>query len=191
MAAPAGQLFSSISRPVRLRFWAIPLTLLVSVVLAVLIAHVPPLLPSGADLEDAGQRAFARNIWPQCQTSLVVLALFLPWVGYALLRKRSRWPRRIVLAVAALGLGQGLWMSIVSVADYAARPQRVEGVVSQFRGRSLSLDGDPTSYYLVIADAELQAAAWVTPGTRVVLWVTGSGHAGFIGRPGGRPVPAQ
>jgi len=198
MAAPAGQLFASIPTPVRWRVWALPVTLLSSLALAILAAQVSPFLPAGANLEDAGQRAFARNIWPQCQVSLVVLALFAPWLVYARLAPfpvRGMWGRGLryaVLTVAGLGTGLGIWMSATSMAAYVVRPQRVEGVVSLFQGRTLRLDGDPRRYALVLTADELsQATGWATPGTHVVMWVTGSGHAGYLGRVGGRPVPAQ
>lgn len=192
MAAPAGQFFQTESHPRgRIRLFAVGLSLLCAVGLAVAAAHVPAFIPSGADLRDPDEVAYARNIWQESQTSLVVLALFVPWLLYGLLLRGARWGRRAVLLLAGLGLVLGGWMTVHALTLYAAQPQYISGLVTRIEGRQISLDrGQPRSFYLVVSDAELRAAqAWVRPGAPVALWVAPNGQAGFIGRPsGGKPL---
>jgi hypothetical protein len=192
MAAPAGEFFRVQPRPQgRVRLWAVGLTLAAAVGLAVVAAHAPVLAPSGADLRDPDEVVYAHNIWQETQTSLVVLAAFVPWLIYGLLLRGARWGRAAVLLLAGLGLLLGSWMTVHSLVLYAARPQYVSGLVARIEGRQITLDrGAPPSFYLVVSDAELQAAQqWVHPGVPVGMWVAPNGQAGFIGRPsGGKPI---
>jgi hypothetical protein len=192
MAAPATQLFEARPRPGGgIRWWTVGLAVVATVVLAVAAAHVPVFIPSGADLRDPDEAIYAHNIWQESQTSLLVVALFLPWLIYPLLLRGARWGRAGILVVAVLGLLLGLWMTTHSLLLYAARPQYVSGLVTRIEGRQITLDrGSPRSFYLVVSDAELQAAqAWLHPGAAASLWVAPNGQAGFIGRSsGGRPL---
>jgi len=192
MAAPAAQFFrSQPSRGGQLRLWSVGLTLAGSVGLAVAAAHLPAVIPSGANLRDPDQVIYARNIWQESQTSLVVLALFIPWLGYGLLLRGARWGRAALLVLAAGGLGLGLWMTVHNVALYTAQPQYVMGVVTRVDGRQITLAArPPRTFYLVVSEAELRAAqTWVRPGNAVGMWVAPNGQAGFIGRPsGGKPL---
>ena len=192
MAAPASQFFQARSRPrFGIRVWAVGLTLLGSVVLAVLAAHVPAFIPSGADLRDPDEVVYAHNIWQESQTSLVVLGLFIPWLVYGLLLRGARWGRAAVQLLAALGILLGIWMTGHSLLLYAGHPQYVSGLVAKIDGRQITLDrGTSRSFYLVVSEAQLQAVqSWLHPGAPVGLWVAPNGQAGFIGRPsGGRPI---
>jgi hypothetical protein len=150
-------------------------------------AHLPAFLPSGADFRNPDEVVYARNIWQQSQTSLVVLALFIPWLIYGLVMRGARWGRAAVLVLAGAGLLLGLWMAGHSLTLYRAQPMYVSGLVTRIEGRQITLDRGPTrSFYLVVSDTELQAVEeWVRPGVPVALWVAPNGQAGFIGRPGG------
>lgn len=192
MAAPATQFFRMQPRGSRqVRLWAVGLTLAGSVGLAVAAAHVPAFIPSGASLRDPDQVVYAHNIWQESQTSLVVLAIFVPWLLYGLVMRGARWGRAAMLVLAGLGLTLGLWMTAHSLALYTAHPQFVTGLVTRIEGRQITLDrGTPRTVYLVISDSDLQAARqWVRPGAPVFMWVAPNGQAGFLGRPsGGRPL---
>jgi hypothetical protein len=159
--------------------------------LAVAAAHVPAFIASGANLRDPDQVVYAQNIWQESQTSLVVLAIFVPWLAYGLVMRGAPWGRAALLVLAGLGLMLGVWMTWHSLTVYSAHPLFVSGLVTRLEGRQLALDrGTPRTVYLVIADADLQAAReWVRPGAPVVMWVAPNGQAGFLGRPsGGRPL---
>jgi hypothetical protein len=188
MAAPAAQFFRAQPRPLKqVRLWTVGLTLVGSVALAVGAAHLPAFLPSGGDFRNPDEVVYARNIWQQSQTSLVVLALFIPWLIYGLVMRGARWGRAAVLVLAGAGLLLGLWMAGHSLTLYRAQPMYVSGLVTRIEGRQITLDRGPTrSFYLVVSDTELQAVEeWVRPGVPVALWVAPNGQAGFIGRPGG------
>ena len=192
MAAPAAQFFrSQPSRGGQLRLWSVGLTLAASVGLAVAAAHLPAVIPSGANLRDPDQVIYARNIWQESQTSLVVLALFIPWLVYGLLLRGAPWGRLAVLALAGAGAALGLWMTAHSLGLYAAKPEYVAGVVTRVDGRQITLAArPPRTFYLVVSEAELRAAQiWDRPGNAVGMWVAPNGQAGFIGRPsGGKPI---
>ncbi|TMD06097.1 MAG: hypothetical protein E6J01_07290 [Chloroflexi bacterium] len=192
MAAPAAQFFrSQPSRGGQLRLWSVGLTLAASVGLAVAAAHLPPVISSGANLRDPDQVIYARNIWQESQTSLVVLALFIPWLGYGLLLRGAPWGRLAVLVLAGAGAALGLWMTAHSLGLYAAKPEYVAGVVTRVDGRQITLAArPPRTFYLVVSEAELRAAQiWDRPGNAVGMWVAPNGQAGFIGRPsGGKPI---
>jgi hypothetical protein len=192
MAAPAAQYFRSQPRAGgQLRLWSVGLTLAGSVGLAMAAAHLPAVIPSGANLRDTDQVIYARNIWQESQTSLFVLALFIPWVGYGLLLRGAPWGRAAVLILAGVGVALGLWMTAHSLGLYAARPEYVAGVVTRIDGRQITLAArPPRTFYLVVSEAELRTAqTWVRPGAAVALWVAPNGQAGFIGHAsGGKPL---
>lgn len=192
MAAPAAQFYrSQPSRGGQLRLWSVGLALAASVGLAVAAAHLPAVIASGANLRDPDQVIYAHNIWQESQTSLVMLALFVPWLGYGLLLRGAPWGRLAVLALAGVGAGLGLWMTAHSLGLYAAKPEYVAGVVTRVDGRQITLAArPPRTFYLIVSEVELRAAqAWDRPGNAVGLWVAPNGQAGFIGRPsGGKPI---
>jgi hypothetical protein len=169
----------------RIRLAPVAVTLLISVVLIVGAVRLSPLVTAGADLSDPSQRSYALNIWQETQTSLALLAVFLPWLVYGLLMRGSRWGGVILLALAAIGTVAGTWLTSLSLQNYAALPRLVEGSVARVDGRQLSLTAGP-AVYLVISDAQLAAdEPWLKRGASVTLWVSPRGHAGYVGRAAG------
>ena len=165
-------------RDVRLR--RVGITLAISIGLLVLALHVPAFLPSGADLTDSSQRAYAVNIWQEAQTSLALVAIVLPWLVYALLWQGAPWGRRILLAVATAGVVGTTWLALLSAESYSALPREVAGVVDHVQGRTIWLQGG-ASYDLVLSDAELRSAQpWLRSGIPVTLWISPRGHVGSV-----------
>ena len=165
-------------RDVRLR--RVGLTLAISIGLLALALHVPSFLPSGADLTNSSQRAYAGNIWQETQTSLALVAIVLPWLVYALLWQGAPWGRRILLAVATAGVVGTTWLALLSAESYSALPREVAGVVDHVQGRTIWLQGG-ASYYLVLSDAELRSAQpWLRSGIPVTLWISPRGHVGSV-----------
>jgi hypothetical protein len=165
-----------------IRVAQVAITLLLSAGLVLGATRFGAMVPAGADLADPTQRSYAANVWQETQTSLALLAIFLPWLLYGVLFKGSRWGAGILLAVAAIGTIGGTWLTSLSLESYGALPRQVTGVVARVDGRQLTLSGG-SGVYLVIPDAELTAArAWLKPGTLVTLWVSPRGHAGYLGQ---------
>ena len=162
------------------RLGRVALTLALSIGLMALALHVPSFLPSGADLADSGQRAYARNIWQESQTSLALVAIVLPWLVYGLLWQGAPWGRRILLVLATVGVVGTTWLALLSAQSYTALPRQVPGVVDHVQGRTIWLQ-DGANYYLVLSDAELRSAQpWLRSGTPVTLWISPRGHVGSI-----------
>jgi hypothetical protein len=132
---------------------------------------------------------------------LVVLAIFLPWLIYAAIRKGRRLRHLLVLSLAVV---VALAATVVNLYSYTQRPNLVVGRVTHLDGRNISVAScltgsqnfpDPpcstTASHLVVSDAQLRdARRWLKEGTfvwpegvAVWLWVSPLGHAGFIGRP--------
>jgi len=164
-----------------IRLGHIGITLLLMAGLIVGATRLGAVVPAGADLGDLTQRTYADNIWQETQTSLALLAVFLPWLVYGLLFKGSRAGGSVLLVIALLGTVGGSWLTSLSLQSYAALPRQVSGVVSRVDGRQLSLAGE-TRVYLVISPAQLRSAdGWLKPGTPVTLWVSPRSQAGYIG----------
>jgi len=169
----------------RIRLGRVGVTLLLTVGLIVGATQLGALVPAGADPGDPTQRSYALNIWQETQTSLALLAIFVPWLVYGLLFKGSRLGGGILLVVAVIGTVAGTWLTSLSLQSYAALPRLVTGVVASVDGRQLSLSGGE-AVYLVISDPQLAAATpWLKPGVPVTLWVSPRGHAGYVGRAAG------
>jgi hypothetical protein len=170
-----------LTRP-EIRLGPVVVTLVLTVGLIVAATRLGAVVPAGADLADPTQRSYAQNIWQETQTSLALLAVFLPWLVYGLVFRGSRWGGVILLAVATLGTLAGTWLTDLSLQSYAGLPRLITGVVARVDGRQLSLTDGPAAY-LVISDAQLAAARpWLKVGTPVTLWVSPRGHAGYLGR---------
>src|ERR1700682_2321406 len=168
------------SLPGDVRFGRGGLTLGVSIALSLLALHVPAFMTPGADMTDSAQRAYATNIWQESQTSLALVAIVLPWLLYALLWQGAAWGRRILLVVATAGVAVTTWFAVLCAQSYTALPKQVVGAVERAQGGGLALSADGT-YYLVLSDAELNAAhTCLRPGARVELWVSPRGHAGAV-----------
>jgi hypothetical protein len=168
------------SLPADVRFGRVALTLVVSIALFLLALHVPAFITPGADMTDSAQRGYAANIWQESQTSLALVAIVLPWLLYALLWQGAAWGRRFLLVIATGGVVVTTWFAVLSAQSYTALPKQVVGVVERVQGRVMALHGDGT-YYLVLSDAELNAArSWLRPGASVELWLSPRGHAGAV-----------
>jgi hypothetical protein len=155
----------------------------VSAIAAFGATHLPPLVPSGATLSDPAQADYAHNLWSSVRLSLIALAAILPWLMYGLV---PRWPavgRSQVLTVASLGVVFAGLFSIHGLVLYAQPPVPINGTVSSFAGRDISLCALP-SHHLLISDAELrEVRTWVRPGSSVLLYVPpgGEDNAGYLG----------
>jgi hypothetical protein len=159
----------------------VALTVVLGAGLIAAATRLGPFLPAGADLTDPTQRIYATNIWQESQTSLALLAVFLPWLVYGLLFQGAAWGRRLLILIAVGGTLAGTWLTLLSLQSYAALPRSVTGMVGQIEGRRLSLAGGG-GVYLVTSDAELASAArWLKPGARVTMWVSPRGQAGYVG----------
>lgn len=166
--------------PDDVRFLRVAVTLVVSVVAFVLALHVPPFMAAGADLADSAQRDYAQNIWQEVQTSLGLVVLVLPWLVYGLMWQGAAWGRRILIAVATIGVVLTTWFALLSAQSYTALPQHVNGVVDRIQGRTITLRSGG-SYLLVVSDSELKSdQGWLHVGTPVMMWVSPRQHAGSI-----------
>lgn len=169
------------SRPTGIRAGLVAATLVLSAGLIAGALRLDPFISAGADVSDPTQRIYAANLWQEVQTSLALLAVFLPWLLYGLLFKGSPWGGRILVVAGALGTVGGIGLTVVALAGYAALPRAVTGVVDRADARSLWLRGGP-AVYLVVSDAQLAAArSWLKPGAAVTMWVSPRGQAGYIG----------
>jgi hypothetical protein len=166
--------------PDDVRLGQVVVTLLVSIALFLLALHVPAFMAPGADMTDSAQRDYAANIWQETQTSLALVAIVLPWLVYALLWQGAPWGRRMLLAIATIGVVVTTWFALLSAQSYTALPKQVTGVVDRVDGREIALRGGG-SYYLVLTDRELSAdRSWLRAGASVSLWVSPRGHAGAM-----------
>jgi hypothetical protein len=171
--------------PSDVRLGQVLLTLMVSIALFLLALHIPAFMAPGADMSDSAQRDYAANIWQETQTSLALVAIVLPWLVYALLWRGAPWGRRMLLAIATVGVVITTWFALLSAQSYAALPKQVTGVVERVDGRVIALQGGG-SYYLVLSDRELSAdRSWLRAGASVRLWVSPRGHAGAVSAVGG------
>lgn len=167
--------------PAGIRGELVAATLILSVALIAAGLRMGPFITAGADVTDPTQRIYAANLWQEVQTSLALLAVFLPWLLYGLLFKGSPWGGRILVLAGALGTIGGTWLAVIALAGYAALPRAVTGIVDRADARSLWLRGGP-AVYLVVSDAQLAAArSWLKPGAAVTMWVSPRGQAGYVG----------
>jgi hypothetical protein len=157
------------------------LAIVASLTAALLAAHLPPLVPSGADLSDPAQAAYARNLWASAMPAIMAVAAICPLVVYGLVPPFMLSARKALLVVSIVGLCiSGLFALDVANA-YRQPPVPVTGEVTSFQGREISQCGFP-SHHLLVSDAELREAhAWVKRGTAVLLYLTPSGDAAYLG----------
>ena len=166
--------------PDHVRFGRVLVTLAASIALFLLALHLPAFMAPGADMTDSAQRDYASNIWQETQTRLAMVAIVLPWLVYALMWQGAPWGRRILLAIATVGVIVTTRFAVLSAQSYAALPRQVVGVVDRVQGRVIALHG-AGSYYLVLSDRELSAdRSWLKAGASVELWVSPRGHAGAV-----------
>jgi hypothetical protein len=156
------------------------LTAVASLVIAFIVAQVPPVVASGANLSDAAQADYARNVWRSARPWVALAAAMSPLVIYAVWRfLMFRRKGALGLSLAALFIA-GLF-ALEGISAYQQPPIPVTGKVSSFQGRDISQCGFPT-HHLLISDSELRAAhAWVKPGVAVLLYLTPGGDAAYLG----------
>jgi hypothetical protein len=130
----------------------------------------------------------------ETQTGLILLAIFLPGLLYAAIRKGRRLRHLLVLSIA---LVVALGATVVNLDNYVQRPNLVVGSVTHLDGRNISvascltgsqnfpdLPCSATVSRLVVSEAQLRDAhRWLKVGRGVWLWVSPHGDAGFVGRP--------
>jgi hypothetical protein len=165
------------------RFLAVTVTLAASIILALIALQLPPFVPAGANLSEPAQADYAANIWPESQVSLLMLALFLPWLIYAVIQRGSLAGRIVVFALGLAGVSVSTWAVTVSLESYMARPQAVSGFVVGIDGRNVTLDcGVRSTYHLAISDRQFEfAQSWLRRGAPVLLYVSPRGQAGYLG----------
>jgi hypothetical protein len=151
------------------------------VIAGFLAAQLPPFVPSGAKLSDAAQADYAQNLWSSTIPALVAVASSCPLVAFGLLRPRMRGPRSVVLAVSVVALCVAGFFAVNGVNGYRQPPVTIIGAVGSFQGRDVLLCGFQV-HHLIVSDQELrQAHSWVSHQTVVLLYLTASGDAAYIG----------
>ena len=163
-----------------------------TVLLVTAAALLPPLIPAGADLNDANQAAYARAIWPETQISLAMLMIFLPSLCYAVATRGAARGRLLIASISLLGLAVATFYVVISLQSYMAKPEAVYGSVTSLNGRTICLQYGTLSliagneavtrcFALDVPSEELRGAEnWVREGWYVHVLVSPRGHVGFI-----------
>ena len=100
MAQPASSAAATSPQPrLAIRGRSIAALAALTVLLVTAAVLLPPIVPAGADLNDANQAAYARAIWPETQISLAVLMIFLPSLGYAVARRGAARGRLLIASI--------------------------------------------------------------------------------------------
>jgi hypothetical protein len=153
-----------------------------SVTAGLLSAHLPPLVPSGANLSDPAQADYARNLWSNTIPGLVVVASIGPLVVLGLLPPFTRGARRVVLAASLPALCVAGVLTAIALNAYRETPISFSGPVRSFQDRDILLCGFEIHHHVILSDRELrQAHSWVKPGTAVLLYLTPFGDAAYVG----------
>ena len=148
-----------------------------TVLLVTAAALLPPLIPAGADLNDANQAAYARAIWPETQISLAVVMIFLPSLCYAVATRGAARGRLLIASISLLGVAVATFYVVISLQSYLAEPEVVYGSVTSLIGRSIC----PRCFALDVPSEELRGAEnWVQEGWYVHVLVSPRGHVGYI-----------
>jgi hypothetical protein len=158
------------------------LTVAVSVATAVLAVHLPPFVVSGANLSDPAQADYASNLWSHTTPVLAAVAAIFPvLVIFAIWPPIMTGHRRAVLVVCILGLCTASLFALEGLNAYGQAPIPVNGKVTSFHDREISQCGFP-SHHLVISYSDLrQTQTWVKPGVAVLLYLTPTGDAAYLG----------
>ncbi len=163
-----------------------------TVLLVTAAALLPPLIPAGADLNDANQAAYARAIWPETQISLAVLMIFLPSLCYAVATRGAARGRLLIASISLLGVAVATFYVVISLQSYLAEPEVVYGSVTSLTERSICLQYGAASmivgneavtrcFALDVPSEELRGAEnWVQEGWYVHVLVSPRGHVGYI-----------
>ena len=164
----------------------------ITVVLLTAAVLLPPIVPAGADLNDANQAAYARAIWPETQISLAVLMIFLPSLCYAVATSGAARGRLLIGSITLLGVAIATFYVVISLQSYVAKPEIVYGAVTSLSGRTICLQFGGTSqivghepvtrcFALDVPSEELRGAEnWVQEGWYVHVLVSPRGHVGYI-----------
>jgi hypothetical protein len=156
------------------------LIVVASLVIALIVAQIPPVVASGANLSDAAQADYARNVWRSAMPWVALAAAIFPLVIYAAWRFLM-FRRKAALGVSLAAFFVAGLFALEAILAYQQPPIPVTGKVSSFQGRDISQCGFPT-HHLLISDSELRAAdAWVKPGVAVLLYLTPGGDAAYLG----------
>jgi len=163
-----------------------------TVLLVTAAALLPPLIPAGADLNDANQAAYARAIWPETQISLAVLMIFLPSLCYAVATRGAARGRLLIASISLLGVAVATFYVVISLQSYMAKPEVVYGSVTSLTERTICLQYGAASmivgneavkrcFALDVPSEELRGAEnWVQEGWYVHVLVSPRGHVGYI-----------
>jgi uncharacterized BrkB/YihY/UPF0761 family membrane protein len=164
----------------------------ITVVLLTAAVLLPPIVPAGANLNDANEAAYARAIWPETQISLAMLMIFLPSLCYAVAARGTAWGRLVIGSVLLLGVAVATFYVVISLQSYIAKPEAVYGAVTSLNGRTICLQYGSFSliagnesvtrcFALDVPSDELKGAEnWVQEGWWVHMLVSPRGHVGFI-----------
>jgi hypothetical protein len=152
------------------------------VIAGFLAAHLRPFVTSGANLSDPAQADYAQNLWSSTIPSLVAVAFICPLVAFGLLPPLRLGARQVLLAVSVATLCIASLFAINALNAYRQQPVAINGPVLSFQGRDIVLCGFEIHHHLSVSDQQLrQAQGWVKPGAEVLLYVTASGDAAYIG----------
>jgi hypothetical protein len=164
----------------------------ITVVLLTAAVLLPPIVPAGADLNDANQAAYARAIWPEAQISLAMLMIFLPSLCYAVAARGTAWGRLLIASISLVGVAVATFYVVISLQSYVAKPEVVYGAVTSLSGRAICLQFGGTSqivrhepvtrcFALDVPSEELRGAEnWAQEGWYVHALVSPRGHVGYI-----------
>lgn len=165
---------------------------LATALLVVAAVLLPPIVPAGADLNDASQAAYARAIWPETQISLAVLMIFLPSLAYAILARGAAWGRLVIGSISFLGVAVATFYVVISLQSYVAKPEVVYGSVYSLNGRTICLwygtlsqiagnEAGTRCLALDVPSEKLRdGGSWVQEHRYVRALVSPRGHVGFI-----------
>jgi hypothetical protein len=152
------------------------------VIAGFLAVHLRPFVSSGANLSDPAQADYAQNLWSSTTPSLVAVAFICPLVAFGLLPPWRLGARQVLLALSVATLCIASFFAINALNAYRQQPVAINGPVLSFQGRDIMLCGFQIHHRLLVSDLELRKAqAWARPGSEVLLYVTASGDAAYIG----------
>src|SRR2546430_4542013 len=144
LVAP-GQAATSPPRRLAIRGRSIAVLAAITVVLVTAAVLLPPIVPAGANLNDANEAAYARAIWPETQISLAILMIFLPSLCYAVAARGAARGRLLIGSITLLGVAIATFYVVISLQSYVAKPEVVYGAVTSLSGRTICLQFGGTS----------------------------------------------
>lgn len=114
------------------------LTAACSIAAAILAAHIPPLVASGANLTDPAQADYARNFWAHTAPAVAAVGAICPLVVMS-----AVWPPvaghiNALLALCILGFVTASVLALEGLRAYRQPTIPVNGKVTSFQGREIS-----------------------------------------------------